>query len=211
MAKFTEFEAALLRLHWIHTRTYFLWQEIPKLKSVPGEYSFPSLVQEYAVTQLANFFPARRSILKHLAVLGKKDLDPAIRHIIEPLLEHEQTIVKLRDSYIAHIQTGLKNEEPFETQIYEILSKSKFPAAIGDIRMFVGRARVYIELIRFNFKQEMEGALKKTREGKESNPYFGILNVNECDELILDELDKAVNNLKGKNLAYPTYKRKNKK
>lgn len=211
MAKFSEFEAALLRLHWIHTRTYFLWQEIPNLKSVPGEYSFPSLVQEYAVTQLANFFPARCSILKHLVTLGKKDLDPSIRHIIEPLLEHERTIVKLRDSYIAHIQTNLKNEEPFEIQIYEILSKSKFPAAIGDIRMFVGRARLYIELIRLNFKQEMEDALKKTREGKESNPYFGILGIDECDELILDELDTAVVNLKEKNFACPIYTRKNKK
>lgn len=207
MAEYTEFESAMLRLHWIHTRCYYLWQEIPNLKSIPGEYSFPSLVQEYAITQLANFFHARKLMLKHLVEKNKKDLDPAIRHIIQPLLDYENTIIKLRDSYIAHIQTGVKNEEPFETQIYEILSKSKFPAATGDIRMFVGRARVYIELIRHNFRSEWESALSKTREGKKDNPYHGILKINDCENLILDELDKAVVNLKKVKLDYPTYTR----
>jgi len=206
LSELSKLESDLLRIHWIVERMTILYKEIPNLK-FEEKYTFGSIIREFAIVQIANFLKARCLILTSFADVNKKDLDPALRHIIEPILYYEDALKKIRDGYVAHIQDDPQKFEPFELSIHHIISDSKFPSSAGDIRMMIGRVRLYCEFVLQSFSDEYKTALDKYNKAKPKYEFVEELSVSECDELIKKEMMIAIDNLKSKGLKYPKIKK----
>lgn len=203
MVQFTKLDSDLLRIHWIVERMTHLYNEFPNLKLVENKYNFSSMIREFAILQIMNFLKSRELILKSFVDENKKDLDPALRHVIEPILNFDEAFKQIRNGYVAHIQDNLSKGEPFEMNIHHISAKYKLPSSAGDIRMMIGRVRLYCEFVLHNFQNEYKIALDKYNQTKPEYTPTAELTINDCDELIKKEMIIAIDNLKNKNLEYP--------
>ncbi len=154
--RLSNFEADLMRLHWIGIRLEVLYNGSYGISTKEKDAGwFKNAIREYIIIQLHNFLKLRNSIKIH----SKETMffDECLEPYWKPIHQHKKAIRELRNSYFAHLQ----EKKPFEKSIQEIIDTHQFPNYFGDILFFAGCANLYFNSFRNYFKKEYELARKK--------------------------------------------------
>ncbi len=174
MIKLTILEADIVRLSWIESRFEYMFQEYRKAKPEKNfDFSFASILREYAMLQLLNFIDARKDLLKNQKSSNKfLSIDKVLEPQWKPVFAHEKGIREIRNCYLGHIQNWGKN---FEITIDELSELHQFPNTKGDMLFLISMAMQYCELIRRCYPKENESARKKVKLLKPAPTVRGVL------------------------------------
>ena len=152
----TDFESDLLRLSIVHNRLETIYLEFPNhMKSGRRELFVRHLFREITIEQLHNFIRIRKDLVKN-SVFEK--LDNILKVMIEPILEYEEPIKKLRNNYVSHIQ---EEGRKFKTTSNEIILEYNFPTAFSFYAYLAGLVSYYCVIVKSNFKKEYSKSAKK--------------------------------------------------
>lgn len=156
-SKLTDFEADLLRLCIVWGRVMTIFQEYPNhMKKGDHELYVRHLFREITVEQLHNFIKIRKDLVKNPKF---KKLDDIIKVLIEPILEFEIPIAKMRNQYVAHIQE--EGGKKFKVMMNDIILKYKLPTTFSFYCYMSGLAYFYCGVVERNFTKEWDKAFKK--------------------------------------------------
>ncbi len=152
----SDFESDLLRLCIIWIRAMTIYKEYPKhMIKNEHELMVRHLFREVTVEQLHNFIKIRKDLLTNQEF---KKLDDIVKPLVEPILQYEEPIKKLRNQYVAHIQ---EESRKFELMMNDIILEYSFPTSFSYYRYMTGLVFFYCGIIERNFKTEWDKAMKK--------------------------------------------------
>ena len=100
-----------------------------------------------------------------------KNLDDVIKPLIQPILDNENGIGKMRHNYIAHIQEEGRN---FRIMMNDIVLEYNLPTDWASWSYFSGLAWYYYSLVDVNFKEQMDKAME-LYEAKVGQPITNTL------------------------------------
>lgn len=161
MIKLTKFEADLVRLNWIESRFQYMFKEYQKAMPKKNfDFSFASVLREYAMIQLLNFIEARKNMIKTIKQKRFHSIDKVLGPQWKPIFEHEKGIREIRNSYLGHIQNWGKS---FEITIEELSEQYQIPNTKGDMLFLISCAMQYSELIKTCYPTESIKARKKVK------------------------------------------------
>lgn len=114
-------------------------------------------IREYLILQLYSFIQIRKKLVHELIKIGNRQLDKSLSPFWKKVLEHENAISELRNSYFAHIQekTGII------IHIQEIVDKHQFPSGIGDLLLYASCVIHYVHYLYKNLPDETISSNKK--------------------------------------------------
>lgn len=177
MSDFTDFESNILRLLIVALRFQAIHHEFPNQMSLTKDKMLVrAMLREYAIIQLHNFLKIRKDLLKNIEF---KNLDDVIKPLIQPILDNENGIGKMRHNYIAHIQEEGRN---FRIMMNDIVLEYNLPTDWASWSYFSGLAWYYYSLVDVNFKEQMDKAME-LYEAKVGQPITNTLGF-KMDEVI---------------------------
>lgn len=155
-SELTDFESNLMRLLIVSLRFQAIHHEFPnQMKEGTDALLVRSLFRDSAIQQLHNFLKIREDLLNEPEF---KKLDDIIKKLIQPILNHEEGITKMRHNYVAHIQERGRN---FRVMMNDIVQEYNLPTDWASWNYFTGLAWFYYGLVDHNFKREMDRANAK--------------------------------------------------
>ena len=194
MIKLTKFEADLVRLNWIESRFQYMFKEYQKAMPKKNfDFSFASILREYAMIQLLKFIEARKNMKKTIKQKRFHNIDKVLEPQWKPIFEHEKGIREIRNSYLGHIQNWGKS---FEITIEELSEQYQIPNTKGDMLFLISCVMQYSELIRKCYPTESINARKKVNLLKPTNTVRGVLSNTIAMTKALDTYKQSENELK---------------
>jgi hypothetical protein len=194
MIKLTKFEADLVRLNWIESRFHYMFKEYQKAMPKKNfDFSFASILREYAMIQLLNFIEARKNMKKRIKEKRFHSIDKVLEPMWKPIFDHEDGIREIRNSYLGHIQNWGKS---FEITIDELSEQYQFPNTKGDMLFLMSCAMQYSEFIRRCYPTESINATKKVKLLKPVNTVRGILTNSRAITKAVDTYKQSEKELK---------------
>ena len=152
----SEFESNLVRLMIVTFRFQAIHHEYPnQMKKTSDAMLVRALFRDVTVEQLVNFIKIRNDLRKNPEF---KKVDDTAKVLIQPILDKETPLKKMRNNYVSHIQ---EDGRKFKEMMGDIVLKYNLPTNWAYWSYLAGLAFMYFGLVDANFKKESDKAEKK--------------------------------------------------
>jgi len=160
MSKFNELEVELLRLLSIRNTLQILLE----LPATTEHNLTNSIVNRYAILELANFIKYQESLMGKLTKQQKKFVI-CLNPFLEELITNRVALKKIRDGWVAHIQ----DDDEFKEDIMELMKRLDFPKYSYDVIVMAKCVIYFVDGLKIIIAKEFYDANEKSNELREDS------------------------------------------